>query len=330
MKAKKATEPELRVGIIGCGNIARAHVRAYASVGGNRIVAVCDAAPDAASALAESTGAAVMRSAVEMATRGDIDAVSVCTPPAAHFDACVPFLDAGIAVLCEKPLGVDERDAERLAVAARGSNAVFMTAFCHRFHPPIVKVKNMIDSGTLGKVLLFRNIFAGLADLAGNHRLDPKMSGGGPLIDHCSHSFDLFRFLVGEPTAVRAMAGNVLQELPIEDFGMIHLSVDNCSFGEITGSYSLPASDSCVEIYGSEGVAKVGYGGAGQPDLSYRLKGSPEWTLVDMSDRPDRFSGEIAHFLSCVRTGATPAVTAEDGLSASRIVAAAYKSLHDK
>lgn len=317
----------VRVGIVGCGGIARAHVNAYRSIPEVDIVSVHDVAASAAEALARETDARIARSPQEMALVDDLDAVSICTPPGLHFEHCKPFLQARIPVLCEKPLEANARAAGRLAELARRSRTLFMTAFCHRFHPAIIELKKLIDSGALGRPLLFRNIFGGYLPLKGNHRANPALSGGGVLIDNGSHSVDLFRFLVGEPTAVQAIAGDVMQKLPIEDFCMIALERRGRVFGEITSSYSLKGCDNRVEWYGTQGVAVVSYWNAGQPDLKYKLEGQTEWTPVDCSAHPDRFAGEIAHFIGCVQAGRRKAaITADDGYRASVIIQAAYES----
>jgi predicted dehydrogenase len=321
------SEP-LRIGLVGCGGIARAHVNAYKNEGGNAIVAVCDTHRASAEAMAAQTGATVVASPADMVKGQRLDAVSVCTPPAAHYENCLPFLKARIPVLCEKPLGRDGADAARLAAAVATSGSLLMTAFCHRFHPPVIELKRIIGEGTLGAPLLFRNVFGGYLALKGNHRADPQLSGGGPLIDHCCHSVDLFRFLVGEPTHVTAMTGNIMQELPIEDFGIMLLSVGGKSFGEITGSYSLPGCENWVEWYGTKGVARISYFVAGVPELTVRV-GDGAWQTIDVAGRPDRFTAEVAHFLTCVRSGATPAMVAADGLAANRIVDAAYRSVRE-
>ncbi len=123
-----------------------------------------------------------------------------------------------------------------------------------------------------------------------------------------------------------ACAGNVLQKVPVEDFGMIHLDVAGKSFGEITASYSLKVCGNWVEWFGSKGTAIVSYWNEGFPDLAYRPAGGKEWIPVDCSAHPDRFTGQIRHFLACVRQRRQPCVSAEDGLRASRIVAAVYAS----
>ncbi len=321
---------KMRIGIVGCGGIATAHLDGYKNDGSARIVAVYDISKTSAEKMAGGTGARVASSPEEMVERDQLDAVSVCTPPGAHLDNCKPFLRAGIAVLCEKPLEADFRRAAKLALLVRKSKSIFMTAFCHRFHPAVLELKALIQKKVLGEALLFRNIFGGYLDLAGNHRVNSRLSGGGCLIDHCAHSMDLFRFLVGDPTGVQAFASNIMQKLPIEDFGMIQLSMGDRAFGEITASYSLKGCGNFVEWYGSKGMAIVSYWNEGFPDLKYRIEGDAQWITVDCGRHPDRFTGEIQHFLDCVRSGKKPSVTADDGLKVNRIAERTYHSVKRK
>ncbi len=319
---------EMRVGIVGCGGIARAHADGYKSAGRAKIVMVYDPAHKAAKRLAAETGATAAGSLAEMIKDDHLDAVSICSPPAAHMDNCAPFLKAGIPVLCEKPIEVNAVRAARLAAVARRSGTIFMTAFCHRFHPSIIELKKLIGNGLLGRPLLFRNIFGGYSKLKGNHRTKPEISGGGCLVDHCAHSVDLFRFLVGEPAYAQAFAGNIMQKLRIEDFGMIHLATrGNKAFGEITASYSLKGCGNYVEWYGTKGLAIISYWNASHPDLTYKLEHDKEWTTVDCSRHPGRFAGEISHFLDCAAKRRQPSITADDGLKAARIAHAIYASV---
>lgn len=322
---------KLRIGIVGCGGIAREHLRAYHNVGDVDIVSVFDVSTAAATGFAQDTGARVARSPREMAEADRLDAVSICTPPGAHVESCRPFVCARIPVLCEKPLAADLRQAERLAALVRAHRSLFMVAFCHRFHPAVIELKKLIASGTLGKPLLFRNIFTGYVELKHNHRANAKLSGGGCLIDNGSHSVDLFRFLVGEPTSVQAVTGNVSQKLAVEDINVLTLDMNGKALGEITSSYSIQVGTNWVEWYGTRGAAVInywntGYDNAPLPDLAYRLADSSEWLAVDCTAHPDRFTAEIAHFLDCVRTRRKPAITVADGLATSRIIAAAYAS----
>jgi predicted dehydrogenase len=319
---------KLKIGIVGCGGIANHHVKGYLATGEAEIAMVYDVAKASAERMAGQTGASVAGSLEALAGAG-LDAVSVCTPPGVHLSNCRPLLDAGVAVLCEKPLAASLADAEALAAAATASRAPFMVAYCHRFHGPIVELKRLIDAGTLGEPVLFRNLFGGFLSLAGNHRVTPELSGGGVLVDNGSHSVDLFRHLVGEPTTVQAFAGNAVQDLAVEDIAMLHLAAGGRRFAEIASSYSLKVCGNWVEWYGTKGTAIVSYGNAGQPDLSYRLEGQKDWTPVDCTAHRPRFEAEVRHFLACVRDGSQPAVTAQDGVRAARVIDAAYASARD-
>lgn len=190
----------LRVGVVGCGGIARAHASAYGAAAESEVVAVYDVRPQAAAALAREVGdsVAATRSIDELLGCG-LQAVSVCTPPGVHLETCLPFIEAGIAVLCEKPLEKDLPTAKQLATAVDAADSLFMTAYCHRFHPPIMELRRLISAGVLGDPLLLRSIFSGAMDLSCDHRSRPSLSGGGSMIDNCSHSVDLFRHLMGSP-----------------------------------------------------------------------------------------------------------------------------------
>ena len=316
---------ELRIGIVGCGGISRLHVQAYKQAGA-RIALVFDTNRAAATALAQETGAQVADSQHAMAQPGVLDAVSICTPPAFHLAHCLPFVQARIPVLCEKPLEISVPRAKRLAAEVRKRRGIFMTAYCHRFHPPIIEAKKLIASGKLGRPLFFRNMFAGKFVLKGNHRADPKLSGGGCMADNAAHAVDIFRFLLGDIAAVQAQVANLAQKAAVEDFGLLFLRGKKGCVGEIACCYSTPVATNYVEVLCEKGTVTVNYWIPGRPDLTYRIEGEKEERTVDLSQVPDRFTAEIAHFLKCVRTGAKPALTVEDGLASTKVIAAAYAS----
>lgn len=316
------TEKRLRAGIVGCGGIARAHLAAYQAVDGIDVAVVYDIAGEAAETLAAIAGPGtyVAKSIEDMIANG-VDAVSVCSPPGAHLESCLALVGSGIPVLCEKPL---ERDADRaaeIAEAVRRSDTPFVMAFCHRFHPPVIELKKLIDSGILGHPLFFRNIFSGAMDLAPDHRSRPVISGGGTMIDTSSHSVDLFRFLVGEPTEVSCLIGNVAQDLPVEDLCALIVSVGGKAFGEISASHSLAVGSNELAWYGTNGTAIIEY----WDKLSYQIQGQ-ERAQVVCPPAPGRFERQIGHFVACVRGWTLPTVTVDDGLAASRIISAAYQS----
>ncbi|OGV91770.1 MAG: hypothetical protein A3K19_20125 [Lentisphaerae bacterium RIFOXYB12_FULL_65_16] len=315
----------MKVGIVGCGGIARAHLGAYKELGA-QVAVVFDVVPAAAEAMAKDIGAKVAASVEEAAATPGLEAVSICTPPAVHCDNSLPFLKAGIPVLCEKPLEVSVASARKLAAAVKKTGTPFMTAYCHRFHPAVIKLKELLAADVLGRPLLMRNIFGGYVDISKNHRANPKLSGGGTMVDNGSHSSDLFRFLVGDPTHVSAVTANIMQDIPVEDIGLMHLQVGDKALGEIVATLSLPVCGNWIELYCSKGTAVISYWNEGHADLSYKLAGTKERVTVDCSGLPQRFPGQMAHFLECAEKKCQPATTVEDGLKATKILCAAYKS----
>lgn len=317
----------MRVGIIGCGGIAHHHLRGYRAAG-VAVELVYDALPASADAFGKSAEIKVARSMDEMLAAG-LDAVSICTPPGTHLACCEPFLQRKIAVLCEKPLEANLAASVRLAEIVRDTGAVFMTGFCHRFHGPILEIKRLLDAGTLGRPVLFRNIFSGWVPLAGNHRMSPQLSGGGVLADNGAHAVDLFRFLVGECSAVTATTTNLVQDLPVEDYCAVHLACEqpHRAAGEIVSSYSLRVGANQVELFCTEATAMVTYGMKHLPECAYKPHGADDWIAVDCASHPQRFVAEVSHFLECVRSpGSVPRTSVTDGLRAAEVIAAAYRS----
>jgi predicted dehydrogenase len=322
---------EIRIGIVGCGGISRAHVGAYNSVGGTRITQVFDVYRASAEALANDTGATVADSIEAMIQSGEVDAISICTPPSAHLENALPFLEAGIPILCEKPFELNLEGALELEAAIRRTNTIFMIAFCHRFHPPVLEAKRLLteEAELVGEPLFFRNIFGGAVDISGGHRSDPALSGGGALIDNCSHSLDLFRFLVDEIDSVSAQTANLVQSARIEDFASVDVKGVGSSAGQICSSYSLPVIYNTVEIHCSKSLLTINYWVPNRPEVTLMVAGEASERVYTPAETADRFMAEITHFLDCVRTGNAPSPGVADAVASSRVIEAAYRSARE-
>ncbi len=315
-----------RVGIIGAGGIGKTHLRAWAA-NGVAPTAISDAKPEILAGAIAAHGGQPYASGFDLIASGSVDVVSICTPPAFHADLAVAALEAGVAVLCEKPLATSVEDAERVAAIAESTGTLIAMGFCHRFQPHIERLKAMIDGGELGTVRGFRNRFAG--HLGNAERLwfsNPRISGGGALIDTSVHSVDLFRYLLGDPDRVEALTSTVATDLgpalDVEDTGIIVLRTDAGVIGVIEASWKTPVGEWTLTVYGTGGSATVNYG---DNTLSYCPAGG-EWGVVEVEDG-DRFVREIASLIDCWRGDqAEPRATIHDGVAATRILAAAYAS----
>jgi len=316
------SDRKTRIGIIGTGGISYSHMRPYAADERVELVGMVDVDQARAQRAADEFGARAYGDAAAMLEAERPDAVSVCTPPVAHKAAAIECLKRGVHVFCEKPLAYNAREAREMVEAATDRGVLLMTAFCHRFHEPVVKAKELIARGRLGRILMYRNRFGGRINMEGRWFGEKAIAGGGALLDTSIHSVDLFRFLVGEVAEVSAIADTLVQRIDVEDSAAMVLRSADGAIGAIDAGWSTPYGVNVIEIYGEKGAAIVDYD---RNQLRYRTDNMKGWRTVKPKG-PDRFTLEIRHFVDCVRGASQPQVTGEDGLKAQRIIEAAYRS----
>lgn len=308
----------MKIGIIGCGGIAGQHVMAYKACEDVEIAAGADVDIQRATGVAGPDHA--YTSLHEMLAKEKLDAVSVCTPPKFHRDAVCAALESGLPVLCEKPLGFNADAARAIVECADRTGKLLVTAFCHRFHEPVVKAKEMIKSGKIGKVIMFRNRFGGKADMTTVWFSNPEISGGGTLPDTSIHSIDLFRYLVGDPIKVAGALARADQRYKVEDCSVVLVQTRDGAIGTIEASWTSPGSMNIIEIYGTEGAVVVDYFKSG---IRYFLAATGQWEEKE-NEGPDRFTLQARHFVDCIRNGSKPIVDGRDGLRANEIVDAVF------
>ncbi len=321
------TTPEStpRIGVIGVGTIGQTHIKTWTAIGCPP-VAFADAVPAALEATVAKSGGHGFASALDLIASGEVDIVSVCTPPAFHREIVVAALEANVAVLCEKPLAHNLADAEAIAEAAERTGTLVSVGFCHRFQPHLQRLKALIDDGELGTVMSYRNRFAGHnKNVEKTWFANPAIAGGGVLSDTSIHSIDTFRYLIGDPVRVHAFTGTRDTELgprlDVEDTAAMILQTADGTIGVIESSWRTPAGEWSFTVHGTAGTALFDYG-------TMKLEvidASKQSRDIEVEDG-DRFQREFAHFLDCWRTGTTPRVTVADGLAANRILDAAYRA----
>ena len=323
VKSTNGSAATPQVGVIGMGSIGHTHINAW-QANGITPVAFADAVPAALQATVAVNGGVAFDDGTKLIQSGTVDVVSICTPPLFHKDLAIAAAEAGVAVLCEKPLARTLADAEAIAEAVGRTGTLFTVGFCHRFQPEIEKLKAMIDGGELGDVITFRNRFAGL--MANAHETwfsNPAIAGGGALADTSVHSIDLFRYLIGEPVSVHAFLSTRETEhgpkLQVDDTAVLTLKTSEGVLGVIEASWRTPPGEWTVTVYGTRGTAIVDY----KATTLRKQDVDGTWQHVPV-ESGSRFDREFAHFLACWRGEDTPRVTVEDGVAANRILEAAY------
>ena len=315
-----------RIGIIGCGGIAKAHINAYQKNSDVNLVAFCDIQRAKAEEWAEKLGGKAYSDYSEMLENEHLDGVSVCTPASFHKESVVDCFHRGVSVLCEKPLAHTVEDAQEMVEASKRSKGILMVGFCYRFYEPVQRAKELVEKGNLGKVTSFRTRFGGKWGGEGRGWFGKKNFAAGSLADTSSHSIDLFRFLIGEPVNVSARVSAFYPQFEVEDTGTILLQSADGVIGIIESSWGTPFSEAVTQIYGTEGAAIVDYH---LNELRYRTEKTSQWIEVKQKG-PDRFEFETRHFVTCVLTGTRPLVSADDGLKVLKILDAAYRSVAEK
>ncbi|MHB9134696.1 MAG: Gfo/Idh/MocA family protein [Armatimonadota bacterium] len=313
----------IRVGIIGCGGIARSHVAGYQHEGAS-IVAVTDVNPVAAEKLALeiNVGVEVYPNYRALINQGSVQAVSICTPPVAHEEAAVYALEHGVHVLCEKPLAYDAAAAHRMRAAVAGASVLLMPAFRHRHIPANIALRDLIASGKIGQVVLFNNLFCGPAfNMEGTWFTNKSVAGGGCLLDTNSHSVDLFRFLVGEITEQQAAMHRHFATTDVEDAAILCVKAKNGAVGTLQSSFVAGAGMAIIDVIGTKGHAVFDY--LERDYLRYRLTEDKDWTKIPVTPSGG-FLEEIHHFLGAIHGEHTLSCTVEDGVRVMEVINAVY------
>ena len=201
------TEQKVRWGILGPGGIAEKFAADLGLVEGAERAAVGSRSMAKARAFAERFGFdRVHGSYADLAADDGVDVVYVATPHAFHLDAALLCVEAGKAVLVEKPITVDLASAARLIEAARAREVFLMEAMWMRLNPAVRKVAELVEEGAIGWVSAIHADFGLQGPFDAGHRLrDPKL-GGGALLDLGVYPLHLAHLIMGVPAQVRSWA----------------------------------------------------------------------------------------------------------------------------
>lgn len=148
-----------------------------------------------------------------------VDAVYVATPVFLHAPQTIVALRAGKHVICEKPMAMNEVEARTMVDAAEKSGKLFGVAYYRRTYPKVLRAKQLLEAGVIGKPVVAELTSHGWFDGTGSRSwlLDPGKAGGGPLYDIASHRIDVLNFLFGQPLRATGQLSNVVHHYGVED-----------------------------------------------------------------------------------------------------------------
>jgi predicted dehydrogenase len=340
----------IRVGFIGTGFIARTHNWFLKhSPADHRIVAVHDLDTDRARAFADRVGADV----VDLDDLLDrVDAVFVTTWTAAHEHIVAAAAERGVAVFCEKPLGVDAASAQRMVDAVEDAGVVNQVGLVLRFVPQFIHASSLLADERAGRLLAvsFRDDqFIPIQSHYGSTwRVDPARCGRGTLLEHSIHDVDVMQWMCGPVDTVSGTVREVHGYPRIDDVAVARLEFTNGGVASLTSIWhdllDRPSLRN-IEIFCENLYLRLD----GEPDgpLTWQFTGEPVQTLhgddlaracIDGGSARSRdltpvpggaMFNPLTPFLDAIANGRPSPLPLREALAAHRIVDAIYASADD-
>ncbi len=342
---------KVRIALIGAGNIANTHLESYAKNPDVEIYAICDIDPARLKKTADIFG--IERRYTDVDTMlselsGKLDAADVCVWNCNHASCAIKALNAGLNVLCEKPMAYNSKEAEEMLEASKKSGKLLMIGFVLRFSNEARISKDFIEGGYLGDIYYSKAQYLRRHGNPGGWFSNSALSGGGPVIDLGVHVIDLTRYLMGNPKPVSVYAATFrnigkrdylktdVAWIPenakpddisdVEDLAIALIRYDNGAVTQLETSY---------DYHGESMAKKLLYGTKGGLDLTDGVKiltetnGFMSDIAVDIENykfAKPMFDAEMAHFVDCIKNGTECLAKAEDGLTVMKILDAIYES----
>ncbi len=354
----------MRFGVVGCGAIGPTHMGAIQQIADAELVAIADTNREKAEAAAQKHNVGTIYDSLDaLLADPKVDAVCICTPSGRHADGAVKAMRAGKHVVVEKPMDVSLEACDRMIAAEDETGKTLAIISQHRFDAATVLVKDAIDSGKLGKIVLAdatvkwwrtQNYYD-----SGDWRGTWAMDGGGALMNQGVHTVDLLQWLTGGVASLYAQTRTAAHErIEVEDIAVAALTFQNGAIGTLTATTAawegFPVR---IDIYGTEGTAIL----EGDRLKTLKLKTGEEYQseeaavhavsvarggTASVKDEAatrltlpsggaaadpgavwgDAHRAQIEDFMRAVRTGTKPLIDGRGGKKPLEIITGVYRS----
>lgn len=248
------TSPEFRWGIIGCGDVVlKKSGPSILQAGNHRIVGVMRREPQQARPFADAHGIGLCTSdASEVIHHPNVDIVYVATPPSSHKEYVLAAAAAGKHILVEKPMGLSAAEDREMIAACEKAGVELFVSFYRRFHPHLLKMKELLKDGAIGTPVLAQVDFAQPPNpnFDWGWRIQPETSGGGLFVDVVSHRIDLLNDLLGVPLLT---LGQVSRAAPGQEIAAMWVSYSSGARATITGDFTSGRKQDRFAIHGTKG-----------------------------------------------------------------------------
>jgi UDP-N-acetylglucosamine 3-dehydrogenase len=314
----------MRVGIISFAHMhAHGYADALVQLEGVEFAGIADDNAERGKQAAEKYGTVYYGSVTELLQA--VDAVVVTSENIKHHQHVVAAAQAGKHILCEKPLSTTVDKAEDMIRVCKENGVILQTAFPVRFNASVVRAKQMIDEGVVGRILAIKGTNRGTNP--GGWFVQKELSGGGAMIDHTVHVVDIMRwYMNAEVREVYAENDTKFSDYGIDDCGIMSMEFDNGVFASLDFSWSRNKTfptwgDVTLEIVGTAGTLTVDATAQRlhlySDEQGYKYEGwGEDMDLLLVRD-----------FTDSVRDGKEPSITGLDGLRAVEVALNGYQSV---
>lgn len=322
---------DLKIGVIGTGYWGKNHVRVFSGLKTDGIIdslEICDIDTDRAKELARNFDVGYTTNYREL----DVDAVSIVTPSATHYEIAKEFLEDGKDVFIEKPMTLDSKEADKLVRIADKNDRILMAGLIFRYHPAVRGLKKRLDRGEFGKPLSF---------YCNRHAYAIPRRDMGVLFALGIHEVDLLPYLLDmeSPREITAVTSSHLQE-GIEETALIIMEFEGGTKGFVLESWMMPGVGKKRELVlvGSEKSARIDYLRPQELEIfDIRIKRVEELFTVEDTQvvkipigYKEPLREELIHFVECLKSRSKPQTDGVVGARAVKMIEAAMESARRK
>ena len=309
---------KVKVGFLGCGGIAHAHMERLARMEDVEIVAFCDVVKERAEESAKKYGGRAYTDHHEMLDKEKLDALYVALPPVAHTDGEIIAAEKKIHIFVEKPIALTLEKAKEINEAIKKAGVISSVGYHFRYMDTVEEAKKLVEGKTIGMILGYW--IGGFPGVYWWRRMDMS---GGQIVEQTTHIFDLARYFCGDVDEVYAAYGRkILTDIPesdVPDVGTVTMKFKDGTVGTVSNSCMISQGFRVgVELFLRDLVLEVGW----------RLRIIEPDKTIEKNLKVDPYWEEDRIFIDAIKTGDASKIKSpyEDGLKSLAVSLAANKS----
>jgi UDP-N-acetylglucosamine 3-dehydrogenase len=303
----------IRIGVIGSGAMGLHHIRIYSEMKNVELVGICDVDKNRAESLAKTYNTMPYFEHKELLEQ-ELDAVSIVVPTTLHMKVALDAIKSGAHLLVEKPIADSLENADIMINAAHDAKVKLMVGHIERFNPAVLKLKEIIDSGMLGKIVSISSRRVG--------PFNPRIRDVGIIMDLGVHDIDVISYLYGRKiNEVYTIAGSDIHSF--EDHASIILRCDTNLSGMVETNWLTPHKIRNLTAIGLKGVAYLDY-------IKQTVELHDEaWIRTAKVVQKEPLKNELEHFINAINNGSETISNGETSRHALQVAMAAIESYHN-